>query len=140
MGLATGVFVASTLLSVNAQKKARAENRKAERTKQKRADLQTHRERIKQVRQARIKRAQATAQASGGEGTGGSGLIGFNQNVTNQLSNNLSFLDQNQQLSASISNSNIRAAGATTDANIFSSVANVSSAAGDIFADPTKES
>ena len=133
MGPATGLFVASTALSVLSQKKARKENRAAERTRQKRADLQTHRERIKQVRLARIKRAEATAQASGGEGTGGSGLIGFNQNITSQLSSNLSFLDQNQQLSASISNSNIRAAGATTTANIFSSVANVSAAAGDIF-------
>jgi len=105
--IALGLSAHSAISGAHERKIQAREARHAERDRQKQADIATQRERIKQVRTARIKRAQAAAAATVGGGTGGSGLIGVQSNVQQQLGSNLSFLDQNQALSSEISSLNI---------------------------------
>ncbi len=78
-----------------------------EKIEQKRADISTARERTKQVRQARIARAQALSQSQSGAGTGGSGLAGTQANIGGSASRSAQFLGQNQALSSEISDLNI---------------------------------
>jgi len=105
--IALALTTHSAISGAHERKIQAREARHAERDRQKQADIVTQRERIKQVRLARIKRAQAAAAATVSGGTGGSGLIGVQSNVQQQLGSNLSFLDQNQAISAEISRLNI---------------------------------
>ena len=115
VAIGAAVFsAAATVYGVNQQNKAAeaaAKNaRKVENLQQKRADVTTARARAKQVREARIKRAQAIAQGQGDAGSGGSGLVGAQANISGSLNNNIAFLNKNQAISTEISNLNISSA------------------------------
>lgn len=136
-----GVGAAGTAYSIYEQKKASEkmedQMRQQNRLEQKRADMATARERAKQLRQARAQRAAALAAAQTGEGTGGSGLLGTQQNINAQLGSNLAFLRKNQDISTQLSNLNVNSqasiARSQTRASYGSGVASIAGAAGDVF-------
>ena len=135
MGLEIGTIAlifggATTLLAIDAQNDARRDRRRAEAASQRRADHAAQRQRIKNVRQGRIQRANAEAAGTSGEGTGGSGLTGTTQGLFQQQATNLAFLDQQQRFSQQISSLNISASKSTGRAATFGAIAGVSS---DIF-------
>ncbi len=114
MGTGAELAIVSLVMGAYAAKKNQvaadyaadaAEHR--EKLEQKRADISTARERTKQVRQARIARAQALSQSQAGAGTGGSGLAGTQANIGGSASRSAQFLGQNQALSSEISDLNI---------------------------------
>ena len=130
--LAISLFVssASAVLRHQEQKRARRANAEAERLQQKRSDIETQRERVKAIRQSRIANSKIAAASAGGEGDGGSGSIGARAGNTSQTASNLSFLDQQQSLSTSISNLNIASGRHKSKAGTLDAIGGVS---GDIF-------
>ena len=129
----TALFVTAVFSvdSAQQQRKASRAQRQAIEVDKRRQQAQSARERIKQIRQARINRAQAAASATNGAGGVGSGVIGTQQNQTSQAASNIAFLDEQQNFSNQISDLNVKAAKATSNANLSSSIAGIS---GDIFA------
>ncbi len=127
MGTGLEFFIfAATTIDANA-KSRNANNRRAEaeRIRQKQADIQTQRERVKQIREARKARAGVQAATAGGEATGGSGAQGVIQGITSQVSENLSFLDTQQQISGQISDLNVSAAGLDSSAATSTAIGGV---------------
>ncbi len=120
-----------TAVSIQQNQRAARMRQHAERVAQKRADLQTHRERVKQVREARRLRAATTAQQSAVVGSAlSSQALGVQSGIQSQLASNLSFLNQQQQASQAISSLNIQASRAQSQAATAGAIAGVS---GDIF-------
>jgi hypothetical protein len=102
-----GLTVADAAVTRKENREIQRNNEAAERLKQKRADLRSARARTKALRQARIQRAEVAAQATVGEGTGGSGAVGATAGVTQQLTTNLAFMDINKNISTQLSNLNV---------------------------------
>jgi len=139
MGWQAVVAVVSFSASQSASRKARKNSQQAaeasknaELVAQKRADLRAQRERVQQVRQARIARGKVQNAASVGAGTGGSGSIGSQNSIQSQLGSNIGFLDKQQALSKDISNFNIAAGESRSRANNYTSKANSWSALSDL--------
>ena len=133
MPVAAAIAVASvaTVGSIQQGRQSAKEAKKASKTQQRLQDVQTARERRKQVRAARLANAE-TAIGGVASGTGGSskqaGLFG---GTSAQLAGNVSFLDQSQALTASISKSNQKAADFATNSNALGAVSSLAvSAAG----------
>lgn len=105
-----------------AQKKSAAAQRKAQAAEQRRADIQNARERRFAVRNARVARASIEAQAAGTGLVGASSVSAAMGNVTSRTNENLSFLDQNQQLSAQATAANMAAASYASDANKWAAI------------------
>lgn len=119
--------VAGTVASARAQKKSAAETRRASAAEQRRADIANARERRGQVRNARVARASIEAQAAGSGLLGSSSFAAATSNVTSRSNENLSFLDQNQQLSQQASSANNAAARYSSQAATAGAIANLAS-------------
>lgn len=115
--------VAAVGSAVSQRNAARAQSR-SQRIEQRRADIANARERRTVVRNARVARAQIEAQASLTGQTGSSTVAGATSGVQQQLGSNLSFLDQNQQLSAQATAANISAARYLTQASTWATLGN----------------
>lgn len=102
--------VAGTVYQAKQQKKAAAETRKAAAADQRRADIANARSRRQAVRDSRVARASIEAQAAGTGLVGSSSVSAALSNVQSRTNENLSFLDQNAQLSAQASAANNAAA------------------------------
>ena len=100
----------SALQQRSAARDAERSNIEREKLNQRRADVKSARVRTRQVRAARRARAQNLAAGQSGAGTGGSGLVGAQTNIGNQLASNIGFLNQNQDISNSLTNLNIATA------------------------------
>lgn len=104
----------------------------------KRAALKSSRSRAQAVRQARAIKASQLAQAQVGEGTGGSGAVGANATVSNQLNEGLAFMNANQSISDRISSLNLSAAkkqaGLQGDINKAGAINQIATSAGSVFA------
>ncbi len=131
-GLEIFFFAATTVLAIDAQNDARRDRRRAEEAANRRNQHATQRQRIKNVRQGRIQRAQAEAASTSGEGTGGSGLLGTTQTLFQQQSTNLAFLDQQQQFSSQISDFNASASKSAGKASTFGGLAGATSSIFDL--------
>lgn len=115
MGLITSIVfavaaVASAAYSARQQSKAASAQRRAMAAEQRRADIANARERRQQIRNARIARAAIENQAASSGLMGSSSMAAAVSNVTTRSNENISFLDQNQMLSAQASAANIQAA------------------------------
>jgi len=113
--IAATAFVASTALSVAAQRSAARKQRRLLEVKQRRAQ-------ISQIREGRRLRAQAINIGAQTGGAGGSGLAGAVGSITSQLAGNLTFLDVTGNLQVGITRS-------LAAAQTFGAIANFSSAA-----------
>ena len=123
---AIGYFVlaAGTTAQVVQSRKAEKAGKRAAKVEQRRADVQTARERMKQVREARIKRAQVQ-QAAANTGAEGSAVIGAVSSIQSQETQNISFLDQVQGLSRQASIFRQQQAGYQSDAQTAGAVASL---------------
>ena len=124
-GAVAFVLITTTVLSYNEQQKAARAQRRADKARANMDRLRRQREKQRQVRESRIANAnnEATAQATG---TGGSSSVaGANASLDSQLSSNLSFLDQAQQIGDVISANNQKAASAQGRAAIFNTASQI---------------
>lgn len=119
--------VAAVGSAVSQRNAARAQVR-SQRIEQRRADIANARERRATVRNARVARAQIEAQASLTGQSGSSTVAGATASVQQQLGSNISFLDQNQQLSSQATAANISAAKWMSRANTWAALGNSVSA------------
>lgn len=126
IGLAV-TAVAGTVYQAKQQKKAAAETRKAAAADQRRADIANARERRFAVRNARVARASIEAQAAGTGLMGSSSASAALSNVTSRTNENLSFLDQNAELSQQASSANVAAAKYSSRAATAGAVAGLAS-------------
>lgn len=104
------------------QKKAMQRSQDAQleqnRIEQARANVQAQRERVQQVREARIRRASVISSAGNagvGVGTGTSGLSGATSSIQSQLGQNLGTLGQMQSFGEQLSVANQKEAQAQSD-------------------------
>lgn len=109
---------------------------KAIRAQQRQADLANARERRMAVRNARIARASIENQAANTGLAGSSAAAASMANVQGRLGENLSFLDQNQQLSQQASAANERAARYGTMAGILGAIGGGAMSIGGYFGRP----
>lgn len=121
------VAAGATVYSARQQKKAASASRRAQAAEQRRADIANARERRFAVRNARVARASIEAQAAGSGLVGASSTLGAMSNVTSRTNENLSFLDQSNQLSQQASAANIQAARYSSRAATGKAVADVAS-------------
>jgi len=105
-GLAVAAYSANK--QAKATKKAAKERKKSIAAQQRIADLKASRERVRAVREARVKRGMLAARAAGGGVSGASGAQAGQQGVISQLSGNLAFSQKVQDFGqqASLYNQN----------------------------------
>lgn len=128
--IALGITAATSVGSAVSQRRGAREARRANRADQRRADIANARERRAIVRSARVARAQVEAQGAVSGLTGSSAVAGSTANIQSQLGENLSFLDQNQQLSAAASRANAAAASWMSRAGTFGVLGQLAEAGG----------
>lgn len=102
--------VAGTVASYNQQRKAAKAQARANAAEQRRADIANARERRAAVRNARVARASIESQGALSGLDGSSSVAASMSNVTSETGSNISFLDQNIQLSSEASQANQQAA------------------------------
>lgn len=123
------VAIGSAVYSAQQQKKAAAATRKGMAAEQRRADISNARERRFAVRNSRVARASIEAQAAGTGLVGSSSASAATSNVTSRTNENLSFLDQNAELSQKASSANMAAARYTSRANTGQAVGSIATSA-----------
>lgn len=134
--IALGVMAAGAVYGAVQARKGVKEQRKAIRAEQRRADIANARERRFAVRNARVARASIESQAAM-SGIGGSSAAQASMaNVQGRLGENLSFLDQNQQLSQMASVANERAAEYASRAAMGQAVVNLATTGMSIYGGP----
>jgi hypothetical protein len=103
------VAISATVYSGVQQRRAAQATRRAERLRQRQAELAAARERRQAIRSARVQRASIEAQAANTGLTGSSSAEGAMASLTSGLNENLSFLDRNAALSRKIDSAQQRA-------------------------------
>lgn len=134
--IALGVAAAGAVYSGVQQRKQAKAQQKAIRAEQRRADIANARERRFAIRNARIAQASIQSQAASTGLTGSSSAAAAASNVQSRLGENLSFLDQNAQLSAQASAANEAAARYATRASYGQTVTNLATTAYRIYGGP----
>lgn len=127
MAAITSLVVSTVAMGAQAYSTNRAARaqRRSQRIEQRRADIANARERRATVRAARVARSQVEAQAATSGVGGSSTTAGSLASIQQQLGSNLSFLDQNQMLSAASTAANLDAAKWMSRANTAGAVAEV---------------
>ena len=131
-----GASAVVTLIGIGVQaysaKKQRAATRKGVKaqeraiaTQQRAADLKAARDRVRSIREARIKRATLVARAEGAGVGGASGAQAGRQGVVQQLAGNLGFSQQVQGLGAQASAFNQQAAVAQGQAATWGAIGGI---------------
>lgn len=111
--IAVGVMAVSTYQSIEASKDQAAAQRESIKVQGRQNALEAQRERIKQVRAARIARASVLSGASAsGMGAGTSGVQGATASIGSQLGSNIGDIGVSQSFAEQASAANIRAANA----------------------------
>ena len=139
--VAVGVGAASTIHSIQQQKKSAKNQKKAQQAQQRIQEVKAARERRKQVREAQVAQAQVEAGAQASGVTQTSAAVGGAGSIQTQLGSNLSFLDQVGELTQQTSIFNQRAASASSRAATSQAVAGLGLQGASIFAaqiPPTK--
>lgn len=121
-GIAAGVAVLGTALSVQGQRAAARRQRRL-------AEVRQRREQIQQIRQARRLRAQAINVGTQTGGAGSAALQGATGSITSQLGGNLTFLDTTTNLQIGINRALARAQTFGALADFSSTVFQVASGA-----------
>lgn len=104
-------FIAAggTVASARANSRAASAQRDANRAQQRQADIANARERRAAIRAARVARSSVESQAATSGIIGSSSVAGSMSNITSATNENISFLDQNQQLNSRASAANRQA-------------------------------
>ena len=126
VGAAIGIAAASTVASIDQNKKSARAQERAQKIQQKQQAMQTARERRKQIRAARQSQAElrATAFAQGTAQT--SRTAGISGNIAQERAGNLNFIDQSSAFTSAIGQQNIKAARAQSQANTYGAIAGLS--------------
>lgn len=119
--------------SYQQQRQAAKAQGKAYAAQQRQADIQNARQRRETVRSSRIARAQVEAQGVQTGMFGGSAEQSSLFNIQNQLGQNLSFLDQNRQLSDEASRANQAAASYASRAQGYADLGKLAGTVGGYF-------
>ncbi len=127
VGAAFAISAATTVASMNQQKKAAKAQEKAQRIDQKRQDYTTARERRKQIRAARVAQAQVQAQSQAMGTATTSRTAGVSGGIQSELGANLSFLDTQQGFVNAIGQQNIAAGRASQRAGMIGAVGQLAS-------------
>ena len=131
-----GLAVASVGLGAAGQRQQRQavkEQKEGQRIAQRSADVRAQRERIRQVREARIRQAQVEAAGFGAGAPSSSAVAGGISSLSSQLGSNIGALNTQQAFSGAISRSNQAALDAQSRAGEFGF-------ASQIFANPAFQS
>lgn len=115
------------------QRKAAKATARAQKAQQRQADIAQARERRAAVRNARVARASVETQAVNTGLAGGSAMAGSIANIQSRTGENLSFLDQSQELASAASRANEQAANYQSKAAMGQAVGQAASAAGGIY-------
>jgi len=126
VGAAIGIAAASTVASIDQNKKSARAQERAQKIQQKQDAMKTARERRKQIRAARQSQAElrATAFAQGTAQTSRTSSI--SGNITSEKAGNLNFIDQTSALTSAIGQQNIKATRAQSQANTYGAIAGLS--------------
>lgn len=126
MGVVAAITaVIGTGASIEQNRQATKRAKRAEKTKQRLAEVQAQRERRKQVREALIRRAEVENIATQTGAQGSSSAIAAGQQIGSDLSSNLTFISTQQQLGAEISEANIGVAKAQSRSATFGAIGSV---------------
>lgn len=138
VSIGLGLAVFSTAYSVDQQREAAKDSKRAQRAQQRLQDIKAARERRSQVRQAIVAQStlEARAQATGTSKSSSAQQGG--DSVQSQLASNLSFLDQANQLNQQTSIFEQRAASASSRAATGQAVASLSLTGASLFAPKPK--
>lgn len=123
VGAVTGAV--GTISQISASKKAAKKQKKAQQLQQKRADIAAQRERVKGVREARIRRGALEASAARTGVSATSGRLGAEAAIGTGLSSNLAYSAEQQGLAGQVSEANIAAAGYQSQAATFGAIGGV---------------
>lgn len=104
------IGAAAAVGSAYAGQRQASAQRQSIRAQQRQADIANARERRAAIRAARLARASVESQAATTGVVGSSSVAGSLSNITSATNENLSFLDQNQQLMSQASRANQQAA------------------------------
>ncbi len=128
VGAAVGAIgLVTTVSSQKQQKKAFRAQERARKIDQKRQDFATGRERRKQVRAARVARAEILSASSAGGTSSTSKTASISGNIQSELGGNLSFLDSQQGFTSAIGKAMSSSARATQKAGEISAYGNLAS-------------
>lgn len=133
MVVAAVVGAGAAVASYSQQRKAAKAQSRAYAAQQRQADLRNARERRNTVRNARVARAQVEAQGVASGMMGGSAEQSSLFNIQGQLGQNLSFLDQNAQLSQEANKANQAAADYASRAAGYADLSKMASSFGNYF-------
>ena len=109
MGVFTAIAATAAVASSVAQRKQAKAANAANRAQQRQADIANARERRAAIRAARVARSSVESQAATSGIIGSSSVAGSMSNITSATNENISFLDQNQQLNSRASAANRQA-------------------------------
>lgn len=123
--IATGTAVAGTTYGVYNSIKANKASNKALETERRMEDIKQAKERRRQIREARIVRANMEQQSVAGGTTKSSGANSGIGNISNQLAGNLSFLDTQGELARQASAYNQKASNYRYKTNLASSATSI---------------
>jgi hypothetical protein len=127
------VAISATVYSGVQQRRAATASRRAERLRQRQAELAAARERRQAIKNARISRASIEAQAGNTGLTGASSAEGAMGAVISGLNENLSFLDRSGQMARKINAANNAAASYTQRAALGGAVAGIATGFGEMY-------
>lgn len=127
------IAVAATVYTAVQQRKAAKAQQRAERLRQRQAELAAARERRQAIKNARINRASIEAQAGNTGLTGSSSAEGAMGAVTSGLNENLSFLDRTGQMTRKINAANNAAASYLQRAGYGEAVASIAGSIGGMY-------
>lgn len=133
LAVITAVAAVGSAVAANKQASATKKGIKAE---QRRADIQNARERRGAIRNARMSRASVESQSALTGLGGSSATAGSMSNIQSRLGENLSFLDQNAQLSAKASAANESAAKWANRGNTMQAIGSMASTTANIYFAP----
>ena len=126
VGAAIGIAAASTVASIDQNKKSARAQERAQKIQQKQQAMQTARERRKQIRAARQSQAELRASAFAQGTAQTSRTAGISGNIAQEKAGNLNFIDQTSAFTSAIGQQNIKAARAQSQANTYGAIAGLS--------------
>jgi hypothetical protein len=134
------VVAAAAVYSGVQQRKAAKAQARSLRAQQRQADIANARERRNAVRAGRVARASVEAQAANTGLFGSSAAMGSTANIQSRTGENLSFLDQNAELSQAASVANQQAAGYIQKAQMGQTIGQIAGSFGSIYGGPAPDS
>ena len=123
VGAAIGIAAASTVASIDQNKKSARAQERAQKIQQKQQAMQTARERRKQIRAARQSQAELRASAFAQGTAQTSRTAGISGNIAQERAGNLNFIDQSSAFTSAIGQQNIKAARAQSQAGTYGALA-----------------